>query len=81
MDFLIYALIILSLVSGLLVLFLDLFSSILAAGFISLMISILFLILKAPDVAIAEASIGAALTTAILLLTKAKSNKLKANGE
>ncbi len=76
MTFLIYSLIILALVAGVSVLFMDVFSSIIAAGFVSLMVSILFLILKAPDVAMAEVSIGAALTIGILLFAKAKSDKV-----
>lgn len=75
MIILIYALVILALLAGLSVLFLDIFSSIIATGFVSLMVSILFLILKAPDVAIAEVSIGAALTIGILLIAKARADK------
>lgn len=75
MIILIYALVILALLAGLSVLFLDVFSSIIATGFVSLMVSILFLILKAPDVAIAEVSIGAALTIGILLIAKARADK------
>ena len=75
MTVLIYALVILALLSALSILFLDIFSSILAAGFVSLMVSIIFLILKAPDVAIAEVSIGAALTIGILLIAKARADK------
>ncbi len=77
MEFLIYSLIALALIAGISVLFLDVFSSIIAAGFVSLIVSILFLILKAPDVAMAEVSIGAALTIGILLFAKAKSDKIQ----
>jgi len=75
MIILIYALVVLALLAGLSVLFLDVFSAIIATGFVSLMVSILFLILKAPDVAIAEVSIGAALTIGILLIAKARADK------
>ncbi len=37
------------------------------AGFISLVVSLLFVYLQAPDVAMAEAAIGAALSIAIIL--------------
>ncbi len=76
MEFLIYSIIILALIAAVVVLFVDVFSAIIVSGFVSLMVSILFLILKAPDVAIAEVSIGAALTVAILLFAKAKSDKV-----
>ena len=75
MTILIYALVILALLAGLSVLFLDVFSAIIATGFVSLVVSIVFLILKAPDVAIAEVSIGAALTIGILLIAKARADK------
>lgn len=40
--------------------------AILAAGLVSLMASVLFLILAAPDVAMTEAAIGSGLTTFLL---------------
>ena len=46
----------------------DLLSAVIAACIVSLMASILFLFLQAPDVAMAEASIGAALVTAIFVI-------------
>ncbi|MGB9824582.1 MAG: hydrogenase subunit MbhD domain-containing protein [Candidatus Hydrothermia bacterium] len=45
----------------------DLLVAVLASAAISLVSSLIFLILQAPDVAITEASIGAALTTGIFL--------------
>lgn len=45
----------------------DLLVAILASAIVSLIASIFFLVLQAPDVAITEASIGAGLTTGILL--------------
>lgn len=46
----------------------DLLSSIVVLAVFGLLSSLLFLALRAPDVAIAEAGIGAALTTAIFLV-------------
>ena len=48
--------------------FKDLLSSVLALAAASLLVSLEFHILQAPDVAIAEAGIGAALTTAIYVI-------------
>lgn len=48
--------------------FRDLLSSVLALGAFSLIMSLEFYILQAPDVAIAEASIGAGLSTAIFIV-------------
>ena len=47
--------------------FKDLIASVIALAVFSLVLSLEFFMLHAPDVAIAEASIGAALTTAIFL--------------
>jgi energy-converting hydrogenase B subunit D len=46
----------------------DLLSAAIVAGVVSFCSAILFYFLQAPDVAIAEASIGAALVTAILII-------------
>ena len=46
----------------------DLLSAVIASCLVSLLASILFLFLQAPDVAMAEASIGAALVTAIFVI-------------
>jgi len=48
--------------------FKDLLSSVLALAAASLLVALEFYILQAPDVAIAEAGIGAALTTAIYVI-------------
>jgi len=48
--------------------FKDLLSSVLALAAASLLVALEFYILQAPDVAIAEAGIGAALTTAIYVV-------------
>lgn len=47
----------------------DLLYATLATGIISLVLSILFYLLQAPDVALTEAAIGVALTTIIFLIT------------
>jgi energy-converting hydrogenase B subunit D len=49
--------------------FRDLISAVIAAALVSLIASILFYFLQAPDVAMAEAAIGAALTAAIFIIT------------
>ncbi|MBN3038137.1 MAG: DUF4040 domain-containing protein [Candidatus Omnitrophica bacterium] len=48
--------------------FRDLISAVIAAALVSLIAAILFYFLQAPDVAMAEASIGAALTAAIFII-------------
>ncbi|OQY38933.1 MAG: hypothetical protein B6226_02835 [Candidatus Cloacimonetes bacterium 4572_65] len=52
-------------------------NAIIASGVISLLASVIFLILAAPDVAMTEASIGSGLTTIVFLfaLTKIKRSK------
>jgi energy-converting hydrogenase B subunit D len=49
-------------------LFKDLISAVITSALISLIASILFYFLQAPDVAMAEAAIGAALTAAIFII-------------
>ena len=57
------------LISAVFVIYLrDLLSAAIAMGAFSLLLSLEFYILQAPDVAIAEAGVGAALTTAIFIL-------------
>ena len=51
------------------VFFKDLIASAIAVAAMSLLLSLEFFILQAPDVAIAEAGVGACLTTAILVIT------------
>ena len=48
--------------------FRDLISAVIAAALVSLIAAILFYLLQAPDVAMAEAAIGAALTAAIFII-------------
>ena len=47
----------------------DLLYATLATGIISLILSVLFYLLQAPDVALTEAAIGVALTTIIFVIT------------
>jgi uncharacterized MnhB-related membrane protein len=49
-----------------------LISAIIIVGFVSLSASLLFLLMDAPDVAITEASIGAAISTVIFLWGRGK---------
>jgi len=51
------------------ILFKDLISATIALAAMSLLLSLEFYILQAPDVAIAEAGVGACLTTAILIIS------------
>ncbi|HDJ29665.1 MAG TPA: DUF4040 domain-containing protein [Candidatus Acetothermia bacterium] len=46
----------------------DLIAAVVACAAVSLLASILFYLLQAPDVAMAEAAIGAGLTTAIFVI-------------
>jgi len=55
--------------------FKDLLSSVLALAAASLLVALEFYLLQAPDVAIAEAGIGAALTTAIYVIAIRRTNR------
>jgi len=55
----------------------DLIGASLFLGGASLMCALLFIYLQAPDVALAEASIGAALTTAVFIFAIKKTNTRK----
>ncbi len=55
--------------------FKDLLAAVVAMGAVSLIISLLFLLLQAPDVAMAEASIGAALTMIIYIIVVRKTER------
>lgn len=59
--------------------FKDLLSAAIVAGIVSLIAAILFYFLQAPDVAMAEAAIGAALTTAIFVFAIKKTKRLEEN--
>ncbi len=47
----------------------DLLYAVIGTGVISLVLSVLFFLLQAPDVALTEAAIGVALTTIIFIIT------------
>lgn len=47
--------------------FKDLLHAVIALGALSLLLAVLFYMMQAPDVAIAEAGIGAAITTAVYI--------------
>ncbi len=53
----------------------DLLASVVALAAMSLLLALQFYLLQAPDVAIAEAGIGAALTTAIFVLALRKTRR------
>ena len=55
----------------------NLVSAIISAGVISLLASIIYLLLAAPDVAMTEAAIGSGLTTIVFLLALNRINKIK----
>lgn len=75
-DFLLTASLVLTVVTGLLaVLLRDLLAAALALGAQGLLLSLVFYLLQAPDVAIAQAGVGAALTTAIFLLAVWKTRR------
>lgn len=56
----------------------NLVSAILAAGVVSLVASVLYLLLAAPDVAMTEAAIGSGLTTVVFLYSL---NRIRKSGE
>lgn len=55
--------------------------AILAAGLVSLIASILFLILAAPDVAMTEAAIGSGLTTFLFFFVLARIRRRETSGD
>ena len=57
--------------------FRDLLAAVIAGAAVSLIASILFFLLQAPDVAMAEAAIGAALTTAIFVFAIRKTERME----
>ena len=56
----------------------NLLSAIVAAGVISLLASVIYILLAAPDVAMTEAAIGSGLTTIVFLYALNKIKKMKA---
>ena len=55
--------------------FKDMLAAVLSLAVVSLMVSLEFYLLQAPDVAIAEAGVGAALTTIIYILAISKTRR------
>jgi uncharacterized MnhB-related membrane protein len=53
----------------------DLLSAVIVFAAFSLILSVLWLILKAPDVALTEAAVGAGITTVVLLAVLAKTER------
>ena len=56
----------------------DLIAAVIAAGVVSLLASVVYLFLSAPDVAMTEAAIGSALTTVVFLYAL---NRIRAQGK
>ncbi len=52
-----------------------LIAAVIASGFVSLVASIVYLYLRAPDVAMTEAAIGAGITTLIFVVTVRKTKE------
>ncbi len=59
----------------------DLLYATLATGIISLILSVLFFLLQAPDVALTEAAIGVALTTIIFVITVRNTVRMEEEGQ
>jgi multicomponent Na+:H+ antiporter subunit A len=57
--------------------FRDLISAVVACAAVSLLASLLFYLLDAPDVAMAEAAIGAGLTTAMFVVAVRKTKRFE----
>ncbi len=55
--------------------FKDLMNAVIASCLVSLIAAILFYLLQAPDVAMAEAAIGAALVTAVFVIAIRRTNR------
>lgn len=75
-----FVLALLMLTAGLALWFRNLFHSVIALSTFSLVLAIEFYLMQAPDVAIAEASIGAALSTTIAIIAL-RSCRKKKDGE
>ncbi len=59
----------------------DLLYAVIATGIISLVLSILFYLLQAPDVALTEATIGVALTTIIFVITIRNTERMEVEAD
>lgn len=57
----------------------DMLTMIIASGVVSLMASVLYVFLHAPDVAMTEATIGSGLTTVVFLYALKKVGRMKGN--
>lgn len=55
----------------------DLLFAVIATGVISLILSVFFFIMQAPDVALTEAAIGIALTTIIFIITIRNTSRME----
>ena len=76
MQYLFLLLVLIMLGSAVAVIFIkDILSAVIVVTVVSLVASIIFLFIAAPDVAITEASIGAALTTVIFVLAISRTRK------
>ena len=76
-----FLIIIMVIVSFLAVNMKDLLSASILLGFVSLISAVLFYFMQAPDVAMAEASIGAALTTAVFIVAIKKTKRFEEKDE
>lgn len=79
MLYLLAFLVLVMLVAGIAIIFVkDILNAVILSTVVSLVASIIFLFIAAPDVAITEAAIGAALTTVVFVIaikrTKSKEN-------
>ena len=69
-------LVILALILGIVAIQLkDLLAASIATGFVSLVASVIFLYLQAPDVAMTEAAIGAGITTLVFIIAVRKTER------
>lgn len=59
----------------------DLLYAVIATGIISLILSILYFLLQAPDVALTEAAIGVALTTIIFVITIRNTERMEVEAD
>ncbi|MFP3860991.1 MAG: hydrogenase subunit MbhD domain-containing protein [Bacteroidales bacterium] len=78
MDIILYIIILLMLASAVAAaIFKDLMNAVIASCIVSLLAAILFLSLQAPDVAMAEAAIGAALVTGIFVIAVKRTKRFE----
>jgi len=78
MEIIVTILVLLMIVSAIAALiYKDLINAIIASCIVSLIASLLFYFLQAPDVAMAEAAIGAALVTGIFVIAVKRTNRFE----